>query len=122
MGKDVKAGIWLFHISMRSASKLLQKNRTGRLPRPDGKAVQQQHADEFQSRMDEALGRLERLLDQGYGQNALQDGDRRQLQLAAGSSILQRRTASHVVFICFASSHSCPCRHPTALPHRKRDE
>ncbi|CAE7248389.1 hypothetical protein AK812_SmicGene30863 [Symbiodinium microadriaticum] len=85
MGKDVKAGIWLFHISMRSASKLLQKNRTGRLPRPDGKAVQQQHADEFQSRMDEALGRLERLLDQGYGQNALQDGDRRQLQLAAGS-------------------------------------
>ena len=131
VGKDIRAGVWLAHIPMRSTSKLLKKNRKGRLPRPDGKAVCGDQAEEFQSRMDQCFGRLERLLDQGCGQNAVQDGDRRQLQLAAGTSILQRRTASHVLFfICFASSHSahaCPCiyllQDPwTTLPHRRRDE
>ena len=39
MGKDIRAGVWLAHIPMRSTSKLLKKNRKGRLPRPDGKAV-----------------------------------------------------------------------------------
>ncbi|CAE7812404.1 unnamed protein product [Symbiodinium sp. CCMP2592] len=86
MGKDVRAGIWLAHIPMRSTSKLLQKNKKQRLPRPDGQAaVSEQHANEFQSRMEQCFGRLERMLDQGCGQNAIQDGGRRELQLAAGA-------------------------------------
>ncbi|CAE7199853.1 unnamed protein product [Symbiodinium sp. CCMP2592] len=94
MGKDVRAGIWLAHIPMRSTSKLLQKNKKQRLPRPDGQAaVSEQHANEFQSRMEQCFGRLERMLDQGCGQNAIQDGGRRELQLAAGASELSSSSA-----------------------------
>ncbi|CAE7026696.1 unnamed protein product [Symbiodinium sp. CCMP2592] len=88
MGKDVRAGIWLAHVPMRSTSKLLQKNKKQRLPRPDGQAaVSEQQAGEFQSRMEQAFGRLERLLDQGCGQNAIQDGGRRELQTPGRNSI-----------------------------------
>lgn len=105
LGKDVKAGIWLAHIPMRSTSKLLQKNKKQRLPTADGKAARsEQQADEFQSRMDQCFGRLERLLDHGCGQDAIQDGGRRQLQLAAGANVLQRRTSCFFyLFLCFAS-------------------
>ena len=129
MGKDVRAGIWLAHIPMRSTSKLLKKNRKGRLPKNDGKALSDEQTDEFQSRMEQCFRRLERLLVPGTSQNAHEDGGGRQLQLAAGTSILQRRTASDVV-ICFVSSHSahtCPCLHLlqdpwTTIPYRRRHE
>ncbi|CAE7231107.1 unnamed protein product [Symbiodinium sp. CCMP2592] len=56
-------------------------------------AVSEQHANEFQSRMEQCFGRLERMLDQGCGQNAIQDGGRRELQLAAGASELSSSSA-----------------------------
>ncbi|CAE7513364.1 unnamed protein product [Symbiodinium sp. CCMP2592] len=76
---------------MPTYEEIYEEVQVFKLPRPDGQAaVSEQHANEFQSRMEQCFGRLERLLDQGCGQNAIQDGGRRELQLAAGANILQR--------------------------------